>query len=183
MLTDSLVVLVMDNILLAISHHTSRRSHRRDRSWGGSTVNEDDTAGLISKTQSDTPALSQVQTVYAPYGTTSQQADFASSKISLAAPPRRPNDLRMSEGDIALHTSSSERPAGSFSYQNTPVEGLGVQIVASPKEYESHQEHNRKGKEKVHSGDYESLASIDERVYDGEHYDHIHGRTVAFKGV
>jgi hypothetical protein len=182
----------MDNMLLAISHHMSRRSHTRDRSWGGSTINEDnDTAGLISKYQSNThtprsgppsAALSQVQTRYSPYDSP-QQRDFAPPNVHLSAPSKATGGIRTPDSGITLRDRSEERRDGSFSYQNTPVDmavdGLGIGFAVSPLEQES----NTSGKRRTSRGGYESLTGVDERVYNGEQYANRPVRMNAVKEV
>tara|TARA_R110002003_G_scaffold42_14_gene3167 strand:- start:17826 stop:18410 length:585 start_codon:yes stop_codon:yes gene_type:complete len=181
-------VLLLDNILLAVSHHTSRRSsHRRGGSYN-STINdgnESDTAGLISKYQSNTPRsdlpsapLSQVQTAYVRYDSP-QGRDFVSPSVNLSAPPKPAGGIRTPDSGITLREEDEkdESKAGSFSYQNTPVDGqvqglgIGRGVTESPVEGQFSQaavlESRARGKSK---GGYASVDTVDECVFNGEEY-------------
>jgi hypothetical protein len=81
----------MDNILLIVSHNTSRYAHHRGGSLGASTVN-DSSDGLISKQthttrpdQSST-SLSQVLTAYTSSATPPRGREVVSPKVRFHEP-------------------------------------------------------------------------------------------------
>ena len=99
----SFLVLFLDNILLVVTHYTSRHprhSHHRDVSWGNRSLagdSDNETGGLISKYPSrapspggmpksaprsrghtPAPSLNRVHTAYTPYSDSPPQPrDFA----------------------------------------------------------------------------------------------------------
>jgi hypothetical protein len=160
-------VLLMDNFLLAISHHTTRRLHRRDNSWGGSTVaGENDTAGLISKFPSSGPSsapLSQVQTAYTPYDTPRQQP-FAPPNPQPSTPPKPIDGVQTPEIGIRMPGRSQEHMDEGLTYQNTPAnaapEGRGVAFAVSPFEQQFEEANSGSGKRRTSRGGYESLTGV-----------------------
>jgi hypothetical protein len=160
---------MMDNILLALSHHTSRR---RGNSWGTSTPNpDDDINGLISRYQTRTPRsdpssapLSQVQSAYVPYDSPPMDRESMASRVRFDVPHRRTE----SPDSIITVQDENERNAANFSYQNTPVDpaavGLGIRRAVSPVDQE------RLGKKSIKKGGYESVGGAQAHTYDGQEY-------------
>ncbi|CAO2653769.1 Nn.00g031800.m01.CDS01 [Neocucurbitaria sp. VM-36] len=175
-------ILILDNALLAISHHTSRRSsHHRGGSWGGSTINDpsddNDTINLISKSPRNAPSpnpnsqvvpLNSVHTAYRPYDSPpSQEPDFATrtSYNVTRAHSRSPyGSSRVTFNEDADGNSNSN-----FSYQNTPVEALGIGVAVSPLVQSERDTAGKKQSSKSKAG-YDSLGVVDEDEYDGREY-------------
>ncbi|KAH7071980.1 bacterial low temperature requirement A protein-domain-containing protein [Paraphoma chrysanthemicola] len=196
-------VLALDNFLLAISHHTSRRTSHRPGDSYSSTItdgNESDTAGLISKYPSNTPRsgppsalLSHVQTAYAPYDSP-QERDFASPKMKLNTPPRPTGGIRTPDSGITLRSDNDKDAIddkyANFSYQNTPVDGqmqglgIGHGVTVRPLERQFSQAAVLEGGAKWRSKDgYEGLGTVEEGVYGGEEYMQHPMRVRTVKGV
>lgn len=171
--TNNSEVLALDNLLLGISHHIARRAAHRSRSWGGSTMNDDnDTTGLISKYPSNTPnpnshgtksSISTVQTAYTPYDTPVHTQDFATPRDRSRGASPDP-----SEGSV-----HEDAHAGSFSYHNTPISAmpgaLGLNFATTPSLYSNHDGGKDKSKQR---GGYESITGSDADDYDGHDYGH-----------
>jgi len=157
-------VLLMDNLLLAISHYTTRRQHRRDIPLGGSTITGDnDTAGLILKFPSSGPPsapLSQVQTAYTPYDTPRQQ-DFGSPDLSRSASPKPVEGVGIPESGKRTSGHSEERTPGNHSYQNMPtdavVECRAVVFAVGPLEQQFEEVSSASGKRRTSRSGYESI--------------------------
>ncbi|KAH7385431.1 bacterial low temperature requirement A protein-domain-containing protein [Phaeosphaeria sp. MPI-PUGE-AT-0046c] len=137
------IVLLLDNLLAAISCHTRRHhSHQHNHSWNSSTAHSDsDNANLIpiakhhthsSDSLSVSAPLSRVQTAYMPFCHSPHKGNhtLSSSKVSFNTTPQR--QMRKPDSGSTLRENAEEerRQTERFSYQHTPVEngahGLGI---------------------------------------------------------
>lgn len=172
------IVLLLDNLLAAISHHTRRHQphrHHQNHSWnssvahtrsGSSSGPEDDNVNLIPISKHNTHSsaslpLSRVQTAYMPYNHSphqgSQTHTNSSSKVSFNTPPTK--HMRKPDSGSTLREDAQEerRQEERFSYGLTPVDhkpqGLGI----------SHDTHMRGGSE-GRSDDDEQRSQASRRV-------------------
>lgn len=147
------IVLLLDNLLAAISHHSKRRHphrHHHHHSWnssaahtrsGSSSDRDDDNVNLIPISKHNTHSsaslpLSRVQTAYMSYNHSPQQGSqqgshtHSSSKVSFTTPPAKHMRKPDSGSTLREEAQAERREEERFSYGLTPVDhrpqGLGI---------------------------------------------------------